>query len=432
VQIDLFENAWIYSGFVALALLVGLISGSYPALFLSSFKPVEVLKSNRVKTDKGVPSLRKVLVVVQFTISIVLIIGTLIAYNQLDFLRNKDLGAETGQVVIVPVQSSTIANNFETIRSELLLHSNIREVASSNRRIGRNIDSGSFYSVINSNGERISSRLSNVWVGWDFIDLYNIQMLYGRGFSRSYISDTTRNAVIINREAARVLDLEPEQAVGQEIKAGGHFKGTIVGVAEDFHFEALYNRIKPMVFIMNPDYINYVSVKIASRDIPETMHHIRTVWKSFEPERIFISSFLDQDLHKIYMAEERFIKVFSLFTGLAIFTACLGIFGLAMFTASQKTREIGIRKVLGATVADILELLTKEFMLLVGAAFIVAAPIAYLVMKAWLQQFPYKTSIDIEMFVISGLMTLVIAWLAVSWQSLKAAMMNPIDSLRHE
>lgn len=415
-----------------LTLLIGLFAGLYPALFLSSLKPVKVLKEATARTGRWALILRKGLVTVQLTVSVILIAGTLVVFNQLDFLRSKNLGAETENVVLVPVQTASVAENYETIRQELLRSPDILEVTSSNRRIGVNIDSGSMYSTQGDAGQTVTSRLSNVWVGWEFFDLYGVDFISGRGFSRTLPSDTLNNAVVINREAARTLVIDPEGAVGKQVRAGDHFTGTITGVVDDFHFESLYNQIKPMVFFLGPEQVGYVSIKVSGHVSSETMDYIEGIWKEFEPDRFFLSDILDEDLQQIYVAEERFMKVFSGFTLLALFTACLGIFGLARYSASQRTREIGIRKVLGAKATDIVKLLSSEVVRLTGIAVLVAVPVAYLVMSNWLQQFAYKTSLDPWIFLGAGLAALVIAWMTVSWQAFKAALRNPVDSLRSE
>lgn len=434
IDINLFSSSKRLFGIAGLTLILGILAGTYPAFFLSSFKPVKALKESAARIDKGALFLRKGLVTMQFTISIILIAGTIIIYNQLDYLRNKEIGAETDQVIVIPVQTSAISKKYETLRSELLRYPEIKEVTSSNRRIGRNIDSGTFYSIINDRGNKASSRLSNVWVGWEFFDFYGIELIEGRSFSRSFPSDTAGNAVIINSEAARILEVAPENAVGKTINAGEHFRGTVIGVADDFHFEALYNKIKPMVFILNPDapFINFVSVKVATQDMSRALETIQSIWNRFEPDRIFISSMLNEDLYRLYLAEERFMKVFGIFAMLAIFTACLGVFGLAKFATSRRTKEIGIRKILGATVADIVKLFSSEVVRLMGVAFLIAVPVSHFIMARWLQQFAYKTTLSIWIFVTAGITALLIAWLAVSWQSIKAAMANPVNSLRSE
>jgi putative ABC transport system permease protein len=269
-------------------------------------------------------------------------------------------------------------------------------------------------------------------VNWNYFDFYDLELVAGRAFSKQFASDTTINATVINETAALVLGLQPDNAIGKTLRAGEHFTATIVGVAKDFHFEALHNTIKPMAFRLYPNGGFWNSIKISSDNIPETMAFIEAVWKQFEPEKIFRSSFLDESLHTLYAAEERFLTVFTIFTSLAIFTGCLGIFGLASFAAAQRTREIGIRKVLGASVPSVVALLSKEFTILVGLSFLFAAPVAYFAMDNWLQGFAYRTSIGTAVFLVAGVAALLIAWLTVSFQSIKAAVANPVKTLRYE
>jgi len=307
----------------------------------------------------------------------------------------------------------------------------ITGVTTSDRRMGRDINHGEFMSIENEDQTLSKGRISTVIVGWNFFDLYDIEMVSGRAFSRQFAADTSRNAAILNEAAAEVLGLDPNQCIGRGFKVGRD-TGTIVGIMRDFHFESLYNAIKPMMFFVDPEDIGYVSVKLSGEDLQATLAHIKTLWSQFEPERIFYFYFLEEELFALYMAEERFLTVFTVFSALAIFTGCLGIFGLASFTALQRSKEIGIRKVLGASVANVVVLLAKEMTLLVLLAFVIAIPLSFQVMNDWLQNFAYRTSFGLTIFLVSGIAALFIAWFTVSFQSIKAAVANPVDSLKYE
>jgi len=437
LEITILNNKDILLGLVTLSVVVGLIAGSYPAFFLSSFKPISVLKGTTFRLGSASIIIRKGLVTLQFAMSIGLIIGTIIVYKQLQFLRNKNLGANTDQVVLVPTtQNFNLA--YQTARIELLKNSNILNVSASNRRIGRDINSGSQLRTDNDNGEIGEGRISTIYVDYEYLQDYGIELSTGRYFSRDYATDTLLT-IIFNESAVNALGFtDLDNILGKIIRRGGNNSsnavvGQVVGVVRDFHFEALYNKIKPMVFFLWPDRgMNWINIRIASSDIPETIKSIEKVWKQFEPNREFRPTFLDQNLKETYKAEERFLAVFGIFSGLAIFIACLGIFGLASFSAAQRAKEIGIRKVMGASVSNISILLTTDFLKLVLVANLIAWPLAFLAMNNWLENFPYQVDKNLSIFFLAAIISALIAFITVIFQSVKAAVINPVDSLKSE
>jgi putative ABC transport system permease protein len=412
------------------------LAGSYPAFFLSAFKMTSVLKGNVTRTGSSSLALRKSLVIMQFCISIVLIVSTLLIYNQMQFIRNKNLGIRTEQVVTFPL-TSNLSGKFEALKTELLQNGRVVAVTGANNELTTGRTHWRQYKLKNSTTEETS--IATMDVDPDFFKTMQAEIIAGRGFSKDFPSDIA-DAYIVNETAAKFLGLDNpvnEPLAGNVFNGREwHMKqGRIIGVVKDFHFSSLHNEIKPVVFNISSakSYpLQFMWVRIQGNGMPATIDFIEGTWKKFESEFPFQYFFMDEDIEKLYEAEGRFLGVFITFATLAIFIACLGIFGLASYTATQRTKEIGIRKVLGASVSSIVLLLSKDFTRLVLISFVIAAPIAWYMMKQWLQNFAYQINIGVSVFIVSGLVVLAIAWLTVSYQSIKAALMNPVKSLRSE
>lgn len=413
-------------GLFILSLFVGLLAGTYPSLVLSSFKPVLVLKGRFSTGMKGM-ILRRGLVVFQFTISIVLIVSTLVVYRQLNYMRNHDLGFAKDQTMVI---FTNYDKNKDAFKESL---SRIPGVLSSSFSSGvPGGDYNSAYSQVENNkGEMQKTNLDLYFVDFDFIPQYGFKMAAGRPFSNEFGSDSTQ-AMVINEAAAKLLGYSSAQeAIGRNFDQWGR-KGKIIGVLKDFHYQSLQQNIKPLTMRYETFGFGTISIKIAANKIHETVSAIEHDWSQIIPNRPFEYNFLDDIFDKKYRAEDKFGNLFFNFAALAIFISCLGLLGLASYSTIQRTREIGVRKVLGASVSNIVNLLSFDFIKLILIAFVIAAPIGYFGMNQWLQDFAYSQPVSWWVFAVAGAASIVIAFITISFQAIKAAMANPVISLKTE
>lgn len=414
--------------------VIGFISGVYPALFMSSFKPVKTLKG-LFKVGGSSINFRKVLVVTQFAISIILIITTIVVFQQLHYMQNASLGYDKDHIVTLPCYPP-LNNQYESFRNTLRSNSNIKDVGLSSRiPTGRLLDDMGASAPGQDSMTPVKAEIRYVATSYDFIPTYGISMVAGRNFSRSYGTDTAN--FVINESAVKAVGWRsPQEAVGKDFKYG-FITGHIIGVMKDFNFESLHQKIKPLIFIMpasaaSNGFYNVISVKIAGKNIASALTTLKDAWQKYLPDLPYQYSFLDEKFATLYQAEQRQETIFTVFACIAIFIASLGLLGLSAFTISQRIKEIGVRKVLGANVSSIVGLLSKEFLKLVLISAIIAFPVAWYVMSKWLQDFAYRINIHWWVFVLAGVLTLLVALATVGFQAIKAAIANPVDSLRTE
>lgn len=423
------ENSNLGIALIGITLFVGLVSGSYPAFVLSAFKPTQTLKGSFKTSSKGV-FLRKGLVVMQFLISIALIISTLVVFNQLSYMRNLELGFEKERVVFIPSRfGAGTEQGFKVLKDRLEQFSEVNGVSLSSRVPGKEMGNNVVRLGWDQNADWSDMRF--ITVDYDFIDVYNLDLVAGRGFDRSYGTDLNEGFILNETGVNRLGFASAEEAIGKQLSWSGR-QGRVIGVLKDFYFMSVQNAIEPFIMPMQQGTPGYLSVKVETKNFNSTINRIESTFKEVMPSRIFEYSFLNQDFDIQYESEEKFSSVFTFFAVIAILIACLGLYGLAAFTAQQKVKEIGVRKVLGATEWAVVYLLSKDFVKLVFVAFILAAPSAYFLMDSWLKDFAERINIGIDTFLISALTSLIIAVLTVSYQSIKAAINNPIKALRHE
>ena len=419
-------------GVIILILIVTAVSGSYPALCLSSFKPIKVLKNHQNISLKRFGIFGNLLVTLQFTISIALIICTLFVYKQLQYIQKKQLGYDTEQVIYYRMRG-TLRDQYESFSNELKENANILHVSISSG-IPMSVSSGPpmVYTIgghLDWEGKNTDDRINlyGYSVDCEYLKTFNLEMSEGRFFSKEYASD--RNNFVLNESAIKAMNMQ--SPIGKMFNMRGK-EGQIVGIVKDFHYQSLHHKIEPLILHIEPWWYRFIIVKLRSENFFETIEFVKETHSKFNPYYRFEYSFFDEHIEQFYRAEKVLSKVFHYFSSLAILIACLGILGLAVYAAESRRKEIGIRKVLGASVPGIVILLSKGYTKWILAANLISWPIAYYAMHKWLRSFAYRVNLEIKIFILSGLAAVCIALLNVGYQAIKAATANPVDSLRYE
>ncbi len=432
--INFLFNPSVLLGFVGIVAAVGVLGGLYPAVFLSAFEPMRTLKGKLGIGGKS-RSFRRFLVAAQFTISIVLIIGTFVIRNQLRYMRNQNLGFNKEQVVVMPMHDQNTQQAYEYIKTELMNNPSVLSVTASSTVPGKPVTNIAYRLEGLPDDEHFS--MDTYFVDYDFLDTIGIEVAEGRGFSKEFGTDE-EIAFMLNEAAVRELNWQ--SALNKQVIWPSDLrrldaivkKGQVVGVVKDFHVASLHESIGPVLLQVRPSSFRYISARISPVNIPKTLSFFREKWGQLSAVFPFEYTFLDEDFDKLYRSDEKVGHIVGIFSLLAIVVACFGLFGLASFAAEQRTKEIGIRKVLGSSVSGIILLLSREFTKWVLVANILAWPVAYLVMNKWLQNFAYKMPLSPGVFILSGFLAFFIALATVSYQSIKAAVSDPIESLRYE
>lgn len=438
IQFNWLDNPQFLIYLLGFGLIVGLIAGIYPAFVLSGFKPVRAIKGKIVTSQGGRNTLRQGLVALQFGISILLVIGTFVISRQLHYFLNKELGFNQEAIILLDMPER---DHFETLRNEWQRDPTIEQVSFA---LGAPTSQNNIHTgyLPNPADESISYDVAFKPVDANYQKTFGLELLAGRWLTEEDFKKSAPEipgeereyAFVVNETLVKQLGYAtPLEAINHRIALGVNgMAGNIIGVTRDFHMTSLHEAIDPLIMLHFPRYNYRVGLKLNTSDLPETLAHIETVWNNKFSTYLFKYEFLDESLQQLYESETRLLGLFQLFAGLAIFIACLGLWGLATFVTERRTKEIGVRKVLGASAQHIIVMLSSEFVRLVGIAFVLAAPLAYWGTKEWLQNFPYHITPGIGLFLLAGLLVLLVAWIAVSYHAIRAALSNPIKALRYE
>jgi ABC-type antimicrobial peptide transport system permease subunit len=422
LSLDLTSNLFLYLGLLGIAVFTGILSGSYPALFLSSFHPVTVLKGLGSTQAKARTVFRKVLVITQFSLTIVMIIGTIIIYNQIRFMREKKLGFDQEHLVVVSLTRS-LMNNCDAFKQEILRNPGVLEASLASSRQFHGTPSDLWRGDTADKNVRVFLNI----VDENYLETFGMEMVEGRFFSREFSDD--KNNFVLNETAVKAMGLE--NPIGKPLTISRR-KGIVIGIIKDFHFETLNREIGPLCLFNSGENSRYLFARVSPQNLDATIGFIRSAWKKFDSHYPLFYQFFDEDFDSLYRSERRIGTIVRYFAVLAVFISCLGLFGLAAFMAERRTKEIGIRRVLGASSVAIVALLSREFAKCVLVSNAIAWPVAYVIMHKWLANFAYRTGIGIGIYLVAAGLALGIALLTVSFQSVKAAAANPADSLRYE
>jgi len=434
ISFNLFGNLNVVLLIITGTIIVGIMAGIYPSFYLSSFKPAAAVnnRGSASKKSGGDSGIRKVLVVAQFAISITLITCTIIVLQQLNYLKNHDVGFKKDHTITIPFGSDISAKNYQALKNKFLSVTGVKDVALANSApISDDVYNTSLYPNGLDGGDRFGIYLK--FVDYNFEDVYKLKLIAGRFFSDKF-TDDWKDVIVVNESTVKSLGFkDPQDAIGKKYILGiQRVTPTIIGVVKDFNIASLKSNIEPLVMMRNPEWFNEYSVRISSLNIPGTIAGLEKAWKEFSPDYPFTYQFLDDYISNLYKPEEKTSTIISTFSFLAILIACLGLIGLASFIFELRKKEIGIRKVLGAGIPRLIKLLNTEFIKLVLISNVIAVPAAYYFMNEWLKNFAYKVNMSVWTFLFVGFVSILIAFLTISFQAVKAATVNPVKSLKYE
>jgi putative ABC transport system permease protein len=422
----IYHQIWFFPLMLACIILLSILSGIYPAIVLSSVKPISLFKKNFNSGKKGL-SLKRVLVVTQLSITCILIISVIYISKQINFMQHKELGYSREAVINI-WSSQAIRENYQTIKSDLLQHNSIINITSSNVPLGNSM----WRNCIHFEGELEGDEWVTPYmmVDYNFVDFYNIKIIHGRGFNEKFALDKDKKAFLINETLAKKMG--GENIVGRKFRTCSSNWGEIVGVVQDFNYRSLHHSVEPLAIQLGKNYNNLISINANTENIQGTIDLLEKTWNEYQANQPFSFSFLDQSLNNLYKSEQRTARIEIIFCVISIVLSCIGLLGMYLFVTENKTKEIGIRKVNGASAQNILTMLSRELVINVIIALCISIPIGWIVVTNWVNDFAFKAQISWWIFAVSGILIFLLAWLTISYHSIKAARKNPVEALRYE